>query len=116
MDVAIRKVYILDVEPPGDFLFTPSAIVTVLENGHFTIYSIKSAHNLYRSAISRHAWDALEAGVTFQGAGFRLEDVTTDLKKQGWTHASSIPDILRHFYETKSKYFFFLASYVNSYS
>jgi hypothetical protein len=112
VDVAIRKVYILNVEETGDIVFTPAGIVILLENGSFTVYCPKSSHNRYRAAVSRHSWESLESGVEFKGAHFRLEDVSSVLQDRGWTHASSIPDILHFLFETKRKYLFFLSAYL----
>ncbi|GMA52496.1 hypothetical protein GCM10025857_38530 [Alicyclobacillus contaminans] len=111
MDIGIEKVYVLHVEEENDFLFTPVGLVIVLENRHYSLYTIKSEHNRYRNAIAKHAWKDLENGVQFKGASYRLEDVTPSMREQGWTGASAIPAILGHFYKTKTKYFYFLQTY-----
>ncbi len=112
MDVTIRRVYILNVEEADDIVFTPAGVVILLENGTFTVYCPKSSHNRFRAAVSKHNWESLESGIEFKGAHFRLEDVSPELKNRGWTHASSIPDILQFLLETKRKYLFFLAAYL----
>jgi hypothetical protein len=112
VDVAIQKVYILNVEEAGDILSTPAGVVILLDNGSFTVYSPKSSHNRHRAAVSRHSWESLESGVEFKGEYIRLEDVSALLKQRGWTTAASIPDILRFLLDTRRKYLFFLSAYL----
>jgi hypothetical protein len=114
LEVQLQSVYMLSVEPPGDYIFTPSGVVIVMNNQSFKVYCISSSHNLFRAALYRHSWDELEHGVVFKETSFRLANITEDMKKQGWTHADSIPAILDYLYTQNSKQLFFLQRYITA--
>lgn len=116
MEVRLKEVYILSVEPPGDYIFTPSGVVFLMENDMFKIYCVSSSHNLYRGALHKHPWNELEQGVVFRDSAFRLENLTQEMNERGWTHAESIPAILEYLYTTNRKQLFFLAKHVETYS
>lgn len=113
MDLEITRVYILSVEEPGDFIFTPGGAIVLFANGQFKVFCVPSSHNLFRAALNRHSWEQLEKGIEYKGAEFRVDDVTTDMTNKGWTHASSIPLILRNLYESNPRHLFFLERFVS---
>jgi hypothetical protein len=112
VDIPLRKVCLLSVEEPGDYIFTPAGVVIVTERAQFNLYCVSANHNVYRAALLRLDWTKLERGAEFRGRSFRLEDITADMAQLGWTHASAIPDILRHLYESNPRHLFFLQRYL----
>ncbi|WP_026961965.1 hypothetical protein [Alicyclobacillus herbarius] len=114
METRIDKIYILSVEEPGDFVFSPAGVVILLENKHFKVYSSSSEHNRYRATLQRYSWKELEDGIHHRGADYRLEDVTADMARHGWVDASSTPDILHCLYETNPRQMFFLKRVLQS--
>ncbi|AEJ43547.1 hypothetical protein [Alicyclobacillus acidocaldarius] len=85
----IVRVFEACVEQPGDVMFLPSALMFVLENGQFHIYSEGSMHNFWRSACTRYAWHELESGIVVDGHHVRLMDITAQLEqlvpRNAWT-------------------------------
>lgn len=97
----IREVYVLLGEEPGDFTMEPKAIVIVMANAQFKVFSVQAEHNRFRAFLNRFAWSELENGVCFRNGEFRLERKTEEMMQRGWAHAASIPAILgllRHQY------------------
>ncbi|MCL6518118.1 MAG: hypothetical protein K6T67_14345 [Alicyclobacillus sp.] len=104
----MRRVYLLSVEEPGDYVFTPEGVVVLLENGHFQLYCPSASHNRFRAALNRFSWDELENGVVYRDASMRLTDITADMALCGWTDPSSVPAMLRHLYRQNPKHLHFL--------
>ncbi|SIS61988.1 hypothetical protein [Alicyclobacillus vulcanalis] len=109
---AIVRVYEACVEPPGDVMFMPSALLLVLANGQSQIYSEGSMHNFWRSACARHAWRDLEAGKVVDGHHIRLTDVTDEveqlLPRDAWTSRN----IVRAWYECNPRQHFYLRRHI----
>lgn len=108
MELKLRGVYVLSVEEPSDYLFVPAGVVVVMEREQFVVHCAKSSHNLFRQAVYKFPIQDLLTGVRYRDYGFRLEDVTADMTKQGWTESSSIPNILRALYDQNPRHLFFL--------
>lgn len=109
MEPDLRRVYLLSTEESGDYIFSLSGVVVVMEHQHqFHVYCPSAQHNLYRAALQRHQWEDLVHGVRFRGVEFRLEDLTREMAQHGWTQSSAIPRILRHLYESNQRQLFFL--------
>jgi len=114
METMIHKVYVLDVEEPGDDILTPQGVVIVMLNLRFTVYSTGANHNLFRAAVHKHPWEQLEQGVYFRNLGFRATDVTASIDNVGLKKASDGLAILRHLYDSNQRQFYFLQRYVAS--
>lgn len=114
MEVRLKEVYILSVEPPGDYIFTPAGVVIVLQNDTFKVYCVSSSHNLYRAALHKHSWEQLEHGVLFRESEFRLTSITDEMKERGWTHGDSIPAILSYLHACNPMHLFFLQRHLEA--
>jgi len=113
VEVRIGRLYVVELEEQNDFIFEPVAVVPLLVSGHFRIYSPRPMHNRIRATLQRHSWTALEQGVTYDNAEYRLTDLAEDMKKQGWEYDSCIPDILRHLYTHNPRQYFFLRTHLS---
>ena len=108
----IVRIYEACVEPPGDVMFLPSALMLVLENGQSHIYSEGSMHNFWRSACARHAWSELENGIVVDGHHVRLMDITAELEQLVPRHAWTVRRIVRAWYEQNPRQRFYLRRHV----
>lgn len=113
MELQIKHVYELSIEDEGDYIFTPSGIVTIYENLRFTVYCQNAKHNVIRAALNRFSWTDLERGQTYRGATFRLREITNEMAQHGWVDTSAIPQILRHCYELNQRHLYFLERYLS---
>jgi len=108
----IVRIYEACVEPPGDVMFLPSALMLVLENGQSHIYGEGSMHNFWRSACARHAWSELENGIVVDGHHVRLMDITAELEQLVPRHAWTVRRIVRAWYEQNPRQRFYLRRHV----
>jgi hypothetical protein len=113
LEVKIRRVFQLDVEEEGDFIFAPAGIVILFDNNRFTVYCESSRHNKLRAALHRIPWNEFANGVKFKNMELRLQDLTNEMAQNGWTTASSVPHILRHALSINPRYLYFLKRYVD---
>ncbi|WP_054969415.1 hypothetical protein [Alicyclobacillus ferrooxydans] len=104
----VQSVYVLLVEEPGDFTMEPRAVVIVLGNSQFRVYSVRAEHNRLRSVMNRHNWADLEAGIQAAGTHYRLQARTSDIIEKGWTSLEAIPEILSWLRELYPRHLFFL--------
>lgn len=112
-DVKLDRVFILEVEEAGDFIFVPSGVVFVTERHRIQLYCASSNHNRYRAALVRHQWEELENGVRFRDTEYRLNDITQEMTDMGWRYVSASNLILRHLYVTNQRNLFFLERYTH---
>lgn len=106
----MENVFLLETEQPGDSFFAPTGVVIVGEKQKIMLYCQNSAHNLYKTAIVRNDWVALEKGVEFREIGFRLRNVTMDMAARGWVDTNDIPDVLLYVHNLYPRHLYFLNS------
>ena len=106
----LEQVFLLEAELPEDSFFSPVGVVIVGEKQKITLYCLNSAHNLYRSAITKHSWEDLEKGVIFRNTGFRISSLTEEMKNRGWFDSAAIPDILRYMQTLYPRHLYFLSN------
>ena len=103
--------YLIWVEPAGDFFFTPEGICMIDEERHYHIYSEAARHNVLRAAALKHSIEDLLSGVEFRGSTYRFEDLAP-LRESLSLRDPSIEATLRALYETHTQRFQFLNSLV----
>lgn len=111
---ALEKVYLLEAELPEDSFYSPVGVVIVGEKQKVTLYCLNSAHNLYRSAITKHNWQDLENGIVFRNTGFRLTSLTDDMNNRGWLTTNAIPSILHYMQNLYPRHLYFLGNLKSS--
>lgn len=114
MELKLDHVFELSTEAEGDYIFTPSGIVIVLENTRFQVFCQSSNHNLFRAALQRNSWEDLGKGVLYRGITFRVSEITEKMAQRGWTDTGSIPFILHHCFEMNRRHLFFLQRYLEA--
>lgn len=111
MELRLKHIFLLSVEEPNDYIFTPAGVVIVSENYKFTIFCQSSNHNLYRAAINKHTWEEFSKGVVFRGHEFRMTDLSEEMARKGWTTTGSVDAILRYIYTLNKRHLFFLEKF-----
>ncbi|EJY56425.1 hypothetical protein URH17368_0950 [Alicyclobacillus hesperidum URH17-3-68] len=111
----IRRIFEASIEEAGDYIFTPSGVIILMESGDFQIYSESARHNLLRRTCMRYAWDQLVDGVKVDELNIRIRDITADLRRRldsenEWT----TDEILKTWYEQNPRQLFFLRRYSSS--
>lgn len=114
MEFVIDKVFILEVEEPGDHILSPQGVVIVLSNQRFTVYSTGANHNLFRTVLQRTPWPILEQGTRYQNYSFRATDITHTIHERGLKKASDSQSILYNLYEGNQRQFYFLKRYMTN--
>lgn len=111
----IRNVYEISVEESGDYIFTPTGVVIVLENGQFSVYSESARHNFLRRALMRYPWDQmLYESAEEQDISVRLRDMTEEIAKKIGTGPWGTDAILQTCYDMNPRQLFFLQRYSTS--
>lgn len=105
----IDKVYLLETEMPEDSFYVPSGLVVVGERQKITVFCLNSTHNLYRSAVIRHDWEALERGVVYRNIGFRIRPLNHQVFEFDWRDANRLPDIFRTMQAQYPRHLYFLS-------
>lgn len=114
MESVIDRVYVLEVEEPGDTILSPQGIVIVLQNQRFTVYSTGANHNLFRTVLHRTPWPLLEQGIRFKNYMFRATDITASILEQGLQKASDSLAILSHLYTSNQRHYYFLKRFMTN--
>lgn len=114
MEPVIHKVYILEVEEPGDDVLSPQGVIIVLQNQRFTVYSTGANHNTFRSVLHKTPWPLLEQGIRLKNFGYRATDITPSILELGLHKASDSVAILWQLYETNPRQYYFLKRYFSN--
>jgi hypothetical protein len=110
-EVPLQAVYRLDVEEPGEGVFTPGAIVVSSVDGSFTLFCARSVHNRYRRVLSKYRWTDLLDGLRSGDAEYRLVDFTAEMRRRGWLEPATVPAILDYFLSANPTQYHFLEAY-----
>jgi hypothetical protein len=110
----VQNVYVMLGEEEGDFTMEPLAIVILMANGQFRVYSVRAEHNRLRAIIHRNSWTDLEAGVEFKSGHYRLQSRMDEVIGLGWTAAESIPEILVWLRNLYPRHLFFLDQHIEA--
>jgi cystathionine beta-lyase family protein involved in aluminum resistance len=106
--IKIIKIYIMNIEEPGDYYFKPEGVLFIDEKGNHTLYSGDSRHNFLRSLVQKFHYAELEEGVTFREHSAHLVNVTDQYAERFDLRIEEIHDILRQISETNPRQYFFL--------
>lgn len=110
----IAQVFEASIEEQGDYIFTPSGLVILLQNGNFHIYSESARHNFLRRACMRHSWEDLREGVKEQDLYVRIRDVTEELSRKIDPDDWTVEAVLETCYSQNPRQLFFLRRYSSS--
>lgn len=86
----------------------PRAVVILMGNGQFRVYSVRAEHNRLRTIMNRNSWADMENGVQVRGNHYRLQSRMNEATEKGWTSVESIPDILIWLRRLYPRHLFFL--------
>jgi hypothetical protein len=106
--IKLERIYIMNIEDPGDYYFKPEGVLFIDDKGNHTLYSHDSRHNFLRSVVTKFPYAELEAGVTFREHSAHLVNVIDQYRDRFDLVIEEIHDILRLIYEANPRQYFFL--------
>ncbi|TCP59455.1 hypothetical protein EV586_101674 [Tumebacillus sp. BK434] len=104
----ITKIYILNVEDPGDYYFKPEGVVFLDDLGNYTLFAADSRHNFLRTAVHKFPYQDLEEGVEHRDHHLQLNDVTLQHASRFDLVVDEMLDILHAIFNGSPRQFFFL--------
>ncbi len=106
------SVYLIHVEPEGDFFFTPEGVLITLDNISYQVYCLDSRHNFLRAAVTKFPLAQLTGdGVMYRGANIKLEPLQSLETNHDKAKEASFT-ILEEIYRSNPERYFFLSKYV----
>jgi len=113
MAAKVQRIFLLEVQEPGDYLLQVSGVVVLYSNQRFDVYSSSANHNRFRAAVHKFPFSELAQGVLWKGAEYRLTetDVQTDL--EGTDNAGTVSTLLGQLYAENPRQLFFLKKYLS---
>lgn len=110
--IKLAKVYVVNVEDPGDYYFRPEGVLFVDEKGNHTLYAHDSRHNFLKAAVQKFPWEELTEGVSFREHTVRLIDLTSQMDDLFFLLVDEMPDMLQRLYDGSPRQYFFLEKYL----
>lgn len=110
--IKLAKVYVVNVEDPGDYYFRPEGVLFVDEKGNHTLYAHDSRHNFLKAAVQKFPWEELTEGVSFREHTVRLIDLTSQMDEHFFLLVDEMPDMLQRLYDGSPRQYFFLEKYL----